>query len=151
MGKMTDLATAYDDDFVLWLEAQSALLRDGRLEQLDVTNLLAELEALVRNHRRELRSRLKVIILHLLKWQCQPRLRWAGWRAILRTQRDELELLLDDCPSLVGKVAPFAAEMYARAVRTAVHESGLPAATFPAQLPYTATQLLDLDFLPQAL
>ena len=68
---MNDL---YDSDFVLWSERQAALLRRmGNRErvndQVDWGNLAEEIESLSRNDRREIRSRLRVICEHLLKWQ----------------------------------------------------------------------------------
>ena len=37
----------YERDFYLWLEQQAARLREGRLDQLDVANLLEEFEDMV--------------------------------------------------------------------------------------------------------
>ncbi|MBB3117609.1 hypothetical protein FHS03_000635 [Massilia violacea] len=50
----------YEDDFVLWLDAQAALLRSGQLEQLDIENLIEELNGMSRQERHALTSRLAV-------------------------------------------------------------------------------------------
>jgi hypothetical protein len=68
---MNDL---YDTDFALWSEQQAARLRcmgNGKRvnDQVDWGNLAEEIESLSRNDRREIRSRLRVICEHLLKWQ----------------------------------------------------------------------------------
>jgi hypothetical protein len=43
------------------------------------------------------------------------------------------------------------ASAYSRARKTAVLETGLPAATFPETCPYSQGEILDADFLPKEL
>jgi hypothetical protein len=59
----------YEHDLALWYARQLALLRAQRFDQLDLDNLIEELDGMVRNLRRELASRLEVLLMHLLKWQ----------------------------------------------------------------------------------
>src|SRR5690242_15979423 len=112
---MSDL---YDEDFVIWTERQATLLRRraaGELVndvELDWGNLAAEIEALGGNTRRELRSRLTRLLHHLLKWHFQPELRCRSWRSTIRTQRQEIEDLLADNPSLRPKLPEVLAVAY---------------------------------------
>ena len=62
----------YEQDFYGWTQEQARLLREGRFAELDVANVIEEIETLGRSERRELVSRLRVLLLHLLKWQHQP-------------------------------------------------------------------------------
>jgi uncharacterized damage-inducible protein DinB len=62
----------YETDFFLWTKEQAAALRAGRLDALDRDNLAEEVESLGRKDRRELESRLTVLVMHLLKWRHQP-------------------------------------------------------------------------------
>ena len=55
---------------------------------------------MVGRDQRELKNRLKIILLHLLKWQAQPARRGAGWRKSLRTQRNILGIYSRQSPSL---------------------------------------------------
>lgn len=48
----------YDDDFYLWTQQQAALLQAGKLDELDVPHLAAEIASLGQQDRRELRQRL---------------------------------------------------------------------------------------------
>jgi predicted DNA-binding ribbon-helix-helix protein len=57
----------YETDFYLWTQEQATLLREGRLDELDVPNLVEEIDSLGRSQRHELRSRLRVLLMHLLK------------------------------------------------------------------------------------
>ena len=62
---------------------------------------------MVASEKREVRSRLALIVQHLLKWQYQPDLRSRSWRATLHVQRRDLLAVLEDSPSL----RPFAANV----------------------------------------
>ena len=75
-------AERYEQDFYLWTQQQAALLREGKWQDLDYTNLAEEIESVGRSDKRELSNRLKVLVLHLLKWQYQPAGREQGhsWR-----------------------------------------------------------------------
>ena len=148
---MSYLALSYpdiDEDCILWLEHQIELLRERQFAQLDIDNLLDELEYFVKKRKRGLRSRLRVLISHLLKCEYQPLLRSNSWISTICTQRMKIEDLLEDSPSLKNLVGPYIQAEYQRAVRQAVFETGLPNATFPDELPYTEQQLLDFDFIP---
>jgi hypothetical protein len=57
----------YERDFCLWLEEQTRLLREGRLDQLDVANLLEEIESMGRKDRKAIKGNLVIVLLHLLK------------------------------------------------------------------------------------
>jgi hypothetical protein len=101
-----------------------------------------------RRDRRELESRLAVVLLHLLKWQAQPALRSKSWRSTLRTQRREIRRLLKESPSLRREVPDLMAEAYDDAVEDAVEETELPAKTFPKTCPYETDEVLGEDYLP---
>ncbi len=147
MDRHPDCIVKRDDDAVLWIEQQTALLRDRRFEELDITNLIEELDSMARAARRELRSRLKGIMLHLLTCEYQPARKSRSWLRSLSTQRQELESLFGESPSLRGLAADHAAQQYRHAVRDAALDTGLAQDTFPESCPYTLAQLLDLDFV----
>ncbi len=107
----------YDEDFVLWLNFQAELLRQGRVHELDLENLAEEVEAIGRSDKREVQSRLIVLITHLLKVQFQPGRRSRSWRSTIGEQRLQLELLFEDSPSLLRNYVPEVFErsyLYAR-------------------------------------
>src|SRR5579872_5151171 len=65
-------AIAYEQDLVAWLEDQSQHLRRGEIGALDLENIAEELEAMARRERREIRDRVTVLLIQLLKCQVQP-------------------------------------------------------------------------------
>jgi hypothetical protein len=79
--------TPYGADYAQWCAEQGALLRAGRVDAVDRENLAEEIESLGRSDKREIRSRLKELLLHLLKWHFQARKRRGGWRASIVEQR----------------------------------------------------------------
>jgi 1,4-alpha-glucan branching enzyme len=107
---MSDPARLYDEDFVLWTEAQARALRDaaraGANLPLDWEHLAEEVEDLGKTQARELESRLATILEHLVKLEystaLDPR---RGWVSTVRRERREIERLLRDNPSLRRKVA----------------------------------------------
>jgi hypothetical protein len=142
----------YEADFYAWTQQQAALLREGKVQDLDVHNLVEEVEGLGRSERHALGSHLKNLVMHLLKWHSQPEGRQTGhsWRASIVNARDEIAVLLDASPSLRREVPGLLAGRYPAARRLAQVETGLPLTTFPATGPWTVEQVLDDTFWPEA-
>jgi hypothetical protein len=140
----------YEEDLHAWSLQQVALLRARRADSLDWDHLAEEIEWMVGRDRRELKNRLRIILLHLLKWQRQPVRRGASWRKTLRTQRRHIKDLLQESPSLRRLVPELMHEAYPDAVKDAVDETGLPAEHFPSSCPYAPDHVLDEDHLPEA-
>lgn len=90
----------YDQDFYAWTQQQAELLRSGKLEGLDIENLVEEIESLGKQQRQELRNRLGVLLGHLLKWRYQPEARSRSWTGTIREQRQEIKRHLKENPSL---------------------------------------------------
>src|SRR5437588_2828458 len=105
----------YDVDFYGWANEQAALLREGRLNEADIANIAEEIESMGRSEKRELVSRLAVLLTHLLKWRYQPGGRGSSWRASVIVQRNRLEDHLADNPSLHQKVPEALARAYQEA------------------------------------
>ena len=77
-------APAYEDDFVAWLEDQAQRARRGEIDALDLENIAEELEGMARSDRREIRNRLTVLLVHLLK-------------CLVQTEKTSAELARDNC------------------------------------------------------
>src|ERR1700679_1879709 len=98
------MATLYDEDFYAWANEQAALLRSGKLASADIENIAEEIESMGKGEKRELISRLTVLLSHLLKWQFQPNLQGPSWKATIRVQRRDLSRHMTDNPSLKTKL-----------------------------------------------
>jgi hypothetical protein len=139
-------SSSYESDYYAWTQTQVHLLRSGKVEELDRENLVEEIESLGRAERRELESRLRVILIHLLKWQFQPALRSRSWQLTLQEQRIRLQAHLQDNPSLQGRIPEALLRAYPLAVIGAERETGLE--SFPGECPFTIEQILAADFFP---
>jgi hypothetical protein len=142
-------AVEYEEDFYAWTIEQARLLRSGEFSQLDVENIVEELESIGRSDKREIESRLTMLLAHLLKWQVQIGFRSRSWSATIREQRERIQDLLSESPSLRSAASSPRPALYARARRKAADETGLAETAFPADCPFTAEQILAEDFVPE--
>ncbi len=140
--------STYQTDFHDWIEEQVALLKTGRLSQLDVPHLIEELESMSARERRELINRLALLLAHLLKWQYQPERRCTSWRLTINEQRRQLALLLEDNPSLAKRLPEFLSRSYQYATRAALDETGFLKSPFPADCVYSIAEIMDEDYWP---
>ena len=143
-----DNAPTYEGDFVAWLEDQARRARRGDTDGLDLDNIAEELEGLARSDRREIRNRLKVLLLHLLKYQFQPRRRTSGWRGTIIEQRRRIAGLIEESPSLQDFPASVLDRCYNEARDDAALETRLPETDFPERCPFPLEQVLDRSWLP---
>jgi hypothetical protein len=123
-------------------------LREGRLDQLDVANLLEEIEDMGRSEKRAVEGNLVVLLTHLLKYRFQPDQRSSIWRGSIVEHRRRLRKLLKESPSLVPVARGMFAECYADNCEQAAAESGLSPDTFPAEPPFTLEQVVNPKYLP---
>ncbi len=142
--------TPYEVDYAQWCAEQGALLREGRLSELDRENLAEEIESLGRSDKREIERRLKVLLVHLLKSQFQPERAKQGWKSTIVEQRRRIHKLVKESPSLRQYPTLVLAEEYEYARDDAAEETGLPVHTFPKTCPYSIADILDLRFYPEA-
>ncbi|MBD2567172.1 DUF29 domain-containing protein [Anabaena lutea] len=138
--------TTHDHDFYAWTLEQAHLLRTRQFNQIDFDHIAEEIEDMGRSEKRELESRLEVLIMHLLKWQFQPNLRSRCWQLTIKEQRLRLEKLLAENPSLSSFLADSLDKIYQLATISAERETGL--SLFPETCPYSLTEIFTLEFLP---
>jgi Domain of unknown function DUF29 len=138
-----------DSDFYAWSLEQAALLRAGRVDEADLSTIAEEIESMGKTEKRELVSRLTVLLLHLLKWQAQPGRHGNSWRLSIANSRDEITELLDDNPSLRALLDEVMASAYRYARRKAAIETERGEEAFPAQCPWSFAQVMDEGFWPE--
>jgi hypothetical protein len=110
-----------------------------------------EIADLGRRDRREVHSRVRVLIMDLIKSAIQPERRESStWLSTINTQRVELEEVFVQSPSLRRYAAQAVRECYPMARRMALPETGVQK-ILPEECPFTVDQVLALDWLPAEL
>jgi hypothetical protein len=142
----TPVRADYERDFYSWLMEQACFVRESRFAALDRDNLAEEIESLGREQFNKLESALRVLILHMLKWDYQPDRRSRSWRASIAEQRLRLANVLEDNPGLRPRIAEAIARAYGRARQRAVRETDLDEETFPDACPYSWDDLVSRNF-----
>ena len=145
-----DKQSLYERDYYTWALQQARALKEHRLEELDWENLADELEGLAKTERRELRSRLEVLLEDLLKWQFQATRRSRSWRAIIAVQRLKIREHLDENPGLKPSIPDIVAQAYKAArvdLTTRFLRSSEPQP--PMSSPWTFEHVMDEQFWPE--
>jgi hypothetical protein len=141
----------YEQDLYAWSEAQANLLRRRRFSELDLEHVVEEIEDVGGSLYREVRSRVRTIMEHLLKLEhsiaTEPR---AGWERTIR--RERADLAEDLTPSLRPRIKRSLAHFYETArteAAVSLRAHGEPAAAdaLPTACPYTLEQITG-DSLP---
>ena len=149
------LGDLYEHDFHAWLTSQTEALKSGDSSRLDWPNLAEEIESMGKSQRRELSSRLTTLVAHLLKLQYglnrEPATKW---RTTIRTERRNLEKLLEESPSLRTLLDAEAIKTFRDARNVAL--SGFEEyesenmeqyrAILPVDLPYAVSDLMQSEF-----
>ena len=137
----------YESDFYGWTKQQANLLKNRKIQEIDWDNLAEEIEDIGRLEKRQLESRLEILIMHLLQWQFQPNMRSRSWQLTIKEQRLRLEKLLKENPSFKSILTNVRTKIYPLAIVSAEKETGL--ASFPKICPYELTDILAAEFLPK--
>ena len=146
--QISELSQLYEQDYFLWLEKTTELLKAGNLSQLDWENLIEEIENLGRSEKRAVVSFLKQLVKHLLLysyWQEEREWSGRGWLEEISNFRFELSQYLDS-QTLRNYAEQELANLYPRARKEAMLKSAIK--DFPVDCPYSLEQILDDEFIP---
>ncbi|WP_244471635.1 DUF29 domain-containing protein [Methylobacterium sp. ARG-1] len=138
--------TRYEDDLYTWVQEQVALLRARRFDEVDVELVAEELEDVSKREDSRLYSCLRVLIMHMLKWDQHPEHRTPSWIFSIREQRRRFDRLLKGSLGLESRLDEALAEAYPDARDWAANETLLPPDEFPPDCPYTWDDLLERPF-----
>lgn len=134
---LTDL---YEADETAWLETMASLAAQRRGADLDYEHLAEFLTDMAKRDRREVESRLTVLIAHLLKWRYQPERRSRSWLLTIKQQRQELQRLLTS-RTLRNHAEAALEDAFSNGVELAAAETGLSESIFPGACPYSLSQV----------
>lgn len=139
---------SYESDIVQWSKTQAELLRSKNFAALDVENIANEIEAVGRTEQRELTGRMAVLLAYLLISQLPIRRTYAS-EAAIETQRRIIRRRLKRAPSLQECLQDESwwSDAYDDALAIAVKKTDIPLDGFPADLPWSAEDILNSESL----
>lgn len=143
------MGVSYEQDIVAWANEQAAFIRAGRFDLLDLEHIAEEIEDVGKSEKRELTSRMAVLLAHLMKWQFQAGRRGTSWQITIKEQRKEIAYDLKSTPSLKPFLndVEWMAMVWGKARGIAASETGLD--SFPESCIWTPEQILDQGFFPE--
>jgi hypothetical protein len=141
----------YDQDLYSWAIEQAALLRAGKIAEADALNIAEEIDDVGNEQYDKLESALRLILLHLLKWDHQPERRSRSWRQSIEVQRNHFHKVLRKNPGLKALVDEAIAEAYDDARLEAAGEVDRDERSFSAKCPYPLDVILKrpIDWPPK--
>ncbi|GFE67480.1 DUF29 domain-containing protein [Chroococcus sp. FPU101] len=144
--------TLYEQDFYQWIQNTATLLKEKQFDQVDWENVIEELESMGKSEKKEVQSRLITIIEHLLKlqyWEAEKAYNERGWRGTVVEQRIQLELTLEDSPSLKPILEEVFLDCYQKARKVILKKYKLSSTLFPLKPPFTVEDVLNSDYFPE--
>jgi hypothetical protein len=135
----------YDRDLYSWAVEQAALLRAGRIAEADVLNIAEEIDDVGNEQYDKLESALRIILLHLLKWDHQPQRRSRSWWASINVQRKHVARVLRKNPGLKSAVDEAVTEAYEDARIEAAAQTSLEPDELPLECPYSWDEIMERD------
>ncbi len=143
--------TPYDKDVILWSQEQARLLRARQFAELDIEHLADEIEDVGKSEKRELASRVAVLLAHLLKWRGQPENRTKSWRTTIKDQRKQIALAIKETPSLKAlmRSRDWEEGVWLDARAQGRKETGLAEEDLPEACPWPLDQAADPEFWPE--
>jgi Domain of unknown function DUF29 len=138
--------TAYERDFYSWSLERARLVRAGRWEAIDRDNVAEEIESLGREQFDKLESALRVLLVHIVKWDHQPERRSRSWALSIKEQRIVLDHVLSDNPGMKPRIGEALARGYRLARVEAAKETGLDKDAFPPTCLYAFDEIVSRAF-----
>lgn len=131
------LKKKYLEDETLWKEEISRLIKENKIDDIDYENLGDYLSEMAISERREVISRLGVLIQHRLKWDYTGKS--GSWMATIREQRSQLNLLFQSAVLKNYALTVFDS-CYSHGRKMAIDETNYQ--KFPIICPYSLDELL---------
>jgi hypothetical protein len=145
------MGVSHEEDVLRWAGEQVALLRAGRLTEIDAARIADEIESASRAEQRELSDNLALLLADLMKWQHLPSHRSRGWQYAIIVQRRMISYMLNSMPGLKARLSDrqWLNLIWEKARCHAVTETGLAYETFVSAGGWPVEALLMPDFFPE--
>ncbi|HTZ67485.1 MAG TPA: DUF29 domain-containing protein [Roseiarcus sp.] len=131
------------EDLYSWAVRQAELLRAGRLSEIDAAAIAEEIDDVGMEEYHRLESALRVVMLHLLKWDHQPDRRSRSWTLSILEHRRRVHRQLRGSLGLKSRLDEALEGAYEDARLEAASETGLPLSLFPVRRPFEHAEVME--------
>jgi len=141
----------YEQDFNLWLDETVKKLKSGKLNDIDLENLIEEIEDLGNSNKHALSSYMRQLLRHLLKiqyWESERDYCLRGWNTEVTNFRFEIASILRRNPSLRSQCLETFEGEYQKSRKIFIEESQVNSTLVPESPPFTIDQALDPNWQP---
>lgn len=136
----------YEEDFFAWVNHNINLIKNDKKSKVDFNNLLQELTWMSKKERKALRTRLIILMAHMLKWDFQPNYRCRSWYLTIKEQRLSLKEIIQESPSLHQEISKIIIEEFERVVALAMEETRLRRDSFPHEPIYSEEDVFEKPY-----
>jgi hypothetical protein len=133
---MSKPSRAYEADYYGWIEHQVALLKAGRLSEIDTQNIAEEIKDVGTRQYDLLENAARALIYNLLKWDLLPDRRSASAVLSMDAHRDQITHVLARNPSLAAETSKALGRAYVYATYDVMRDSDLARSAFSPECPY---------------
>lgn len=133
---------AYLEDYGAWITAQIELIRDGQFDELDLEHLLEEVEGLARSNFDAFKSAIRIVLIHMLRWDVQPEYRIRSWATSINGHRIRVVEALEESPSYKSRVDEAVRKAYRLARYHAAKKTRRSVEHFPDTCPFTFDEIM---------
>ena len=148
LNQQKQVNSLYKQDYYLWIEQTIELLQEQKFNEVDISNLIEEIKDMGKSEKRAITCNLRILLMHLLKYQYQSEKRSNSWLFTIVEHRQRIQELLETSPSLKSYYDQVFAKSYQDARELAAAETGLSLNSFSENSPFTAEDALKSDYLP---
>ena len=134
-------------DLYSWAVRQAQLLRAGRLSEIDPTAIAEEIDDVGEGQYDKFESALRVVLLHLLKWDHQPEKHSRSWTLPILEHRKRAERQLRKNPGLKSRLQEALETAHEEARLGASIDTGLPPKTFSLERPFDYGEIMERPIL----
>jgi hypothetical protein len=138
----------YEQDYYLWLEQTVNLLEAQKFNEIDLVNLIEEIKDVGKSEKRAINSNLRILLMHLLKYQYQSEKLSNSWLFTIVEHRKRIQESLEISPSLQAYYYEVFPKSYQDARELAAAETGLNINLFPQTPIFSPEDVLNSGYLP---
>ena len=144
-------SSLYETDFHAWTQAQARAIAEHLWSDVDADNVADEIRSLGREREREIAERVEILLSYLLKWRHLAEYRGLAWKENIDRQRQELEEVFAESPSLRERRDRCVSRAYEHARRRLKYETYFFSTDFPPSCPFTVEEVFDVKYFPEEL